>query len=135
LADYTADAVALLCYLVDGLPAESDRLFAEAEAGEIVIQAPGTALTESLYSVSRDKDVRGMTLTGTPEEARQALVVDGPISIAPFAGPEMAEYAVIADDYGIHDAVVVASHHTQDTEAVITTDGVIRDSDVRTVWD
>jgi hypothetical protein len=34
---YTADAVALLVYLVDALPKAADQVFAEAEAGETVI--------------------------------------------------------------------------------------------------
>ncbi len=37
---YTADAVSLLVYLVDALPGRVDQVFAEAEAGETVIQAP-----------------------------------------------------------------------------------------------
>jgi hypothetical protein len=49
---YTADAVSLLVYLVDALPQAADQAFAEAEAGETVIQAPSTALAEVLYSVS-----------------------------------------------------------------------------------
>lgn len=58
MATYTADAVSLLVSPVDALPRAADQAFAEAEAGETVIQAPSTALTEVLYSVSRDKDVR-----------------------------------------------------------------------------
>ncbi|WP_241991938.1 hypothetical protein [Halorubrum sp. ASP1] len=77
MATYTADTVSLLAYLVDALPHGADQVFAEAEAGETVIEAPSTALAEVLYSVSRDKDVRGITLTGTPEDARQALVENG----------------------------------------------------------
>lgn len=56
MAAYTADVVSLLIYLVDALPAEADRVFAEAEAGETVLEAPSTALAEVLYSVSRDRD-------------------------------------------------------------------------------
>ena len=51
---YTADAVSLLAYLVDSLPSRTDQIFAAAEAGEAVIQAPSTALGETLYSVSRE---------------------------------------------------------------------------------
>ena len=58
---YTADAVSLLVYLVDALPKRVDQVFAEAEAGETVIEAPSTAVAEVLYAVSRDKDVRGLT--------------------------------------------------------------------------
>lgn len=134
MTTYTADAVALLSYLVDALPERADRIFAEAEAGETVIQAPSTALAEVLYSVSRDKDVRGVTLAGTPEETRQALVGNGPISVAPVAEEELVEYARIVDEFTIHDALIVANHRAQETDAIITTDGTVHDAGVETIW-
>lgn len=134
MAVYTADAVSLLAYLVDALPREADRAFAEAEAGETVIQAPSTALAEVLYSVSRDKDVRGVTLTGTPEEARRALIGNGPLSVAPVDDDELAEYAEIVGDFSIHDALIVASHRARDTDAIITADGVIRSAGYEILW-
>lgn len=134
MATYTADAVSLLVYLVDALPERADRVFAEAEAGETVVQAPSTALAEVLYSVSRDKDVRGLTLTGTPEEARQALVETGPVSVAPVDDAALVEYAQVVDEFSIHDALVVASHRARDTDAIVTTDGVIDDAGYEAVW-
>ena len=135
MSTYTADAVSLLVYLVDALPGKADQIFAEAEAAKTVIQAPSTALAEVLYSVSRDKDIRGITLTGTPEDAQQALVRDGPIAIAPVDDAELVEYAQVVDEFSIHDALIVSSHRAQDTDAIITTDGVIRDAGYETVWD
>lgn len=135
MAKYTADAVALLAYLVDALPQHADQVFAEAEAGETVIQTPSTALAEVLYAVSRDKDVRGITLTGTPEDARQALIVNGPISIAPIDDEEIIEYAQVVNEFSIHDAFIVASHHVQDTDAVISSDSVIRKADIKIIWE
>ncbi len=131
---YTADAVALLVYLVDGLPERADRVFAQAEAGEAVIQAPSTALAEVFYAVSRDKDVRGVQLTGTPEDARQALVANGPIALAPIDDDELVEYASVVDAFSIHDALVVASHSARETDAVITSDRTIQDAGVETIW-
>lgn len=132
---YTADAVALLVYLVDGLPDHANRVFAEAEAGEAVIYTPGTALAEVLYAVSRDKDVRGVQLIGTPDDARQALLGNGPVSLASVGDAELREYAQLVDEYSIHDGVIVASHRTRGTDAIITTDSVIHDADIRTIWD
>ena len=131
---YTADAVALLIYLIDSLPERADRVFADAEAGETVIQAPSTALAEALYSVSRDKDVRGIALSGTPAEARQALVSNGPVSVAPIDDAELGEYAQVVDAFSIHDGLVVASHRARNTAAVITIDGAITDAGYETVW-
>ena len=135
MATYTADAVALLMYLVDSLPPRADQIFSEAEAGETLIQAPSTALAEILYAVSRDKNVRGVTLTGTPEKTRQALVGDGLVSLAPIDDDELVEFANVVDDFSIHDGMIVASHRVQETDAIITSDGEIRDSDIETVWD
>jgi len=135
MTTYTADAVSLLVYLVDALPQKADQAFAEGEAGETVIQAPSTALAEVLYSVSRDKDVRGVTLTGTPEDARQALVGNGPVSVAPVDDAEMIEYAQLVDEFSIHDGLVVASHRAQDTDAILTTDGAIHDAGYDTLWE
>ena len=135
VATYTADAVALLVYLVDSLPDRADRVFAEAEAGESVIQAPSTALAEVLYAVSRDKDVRGVQLAGTPEETRQALLSNGPVSSAPIGEEELAEYARVVDAFTIHDGLIVASHYANDTDAVITSDSIIADAGIATIWE
>jgi predicted nucleic acid-binding protein len=134
MTTYTADAVSLLAYLVDALPRTADRAFAEAEAGETVIQAPSTALAEVLYSVSRDKNVRGVTLAGTPEDARQALIENGPVSVAPVDESTLVEYAQIVDEFSIHDGLIVASHRARDTDAIITADGEINDSGYETLW-
>ena len=131
---FTADAVALLVYLVDALPRRADQLFAEAEAGETVIEAPSTALAEALYSVSRDKDVRGVTLSVSSEDARRALVSNGPIAVADMGDEEIAEYTQVVNEFSIHDGLVVASHRVAGTEAVITIDGVINEAGVDTVW-
>jgi predicted nucleic acid-binding protein len=134
MATYTADAVALLAYLVDALPERADRIFAEAEAGETVVQAPSKALAEVLYSVSRDKDVRGVTLEGTPGDTRQALVGNGPVSVAPVDDAELAEYAHVVASFSIHDGLIVASHRARDTDAIITTDATITDAGYETLW-
>lgn len=131
---YTADAVALLVYLVDSLPDRADRVFAEAEAGESVIQAPSTALAEVIYSVSRDTDVRGIQLVGSPEEAQQALLANGPVASAPVGEEELAQYAQVVDDFNIHDGFIVASHCARGTDAVITSDDTIQDAGVATIW-
>ena len=134
MAVYTADAVALLTYLVDALPGTADRAFAEAEAGETVLWAPSTALAEVLYAVSWDKDVRGVALTGTPAEARQALVEDGPVSLAPVDDADLVEYAALAGEFSIHDGLVVASHRARETDGILTADSAIRDAGYETVW-
>ena len=72
--------------------------------------------------------MRGGTLTGTPAEARQALVENGPISVAPVGDAELTEHAQVIDGFSVHDALIVASHRARDTEAVGTSNGVTRDA-------
>ncbi|MFW5934460.1 MAG: hypothetical protein ACOCQL_01270 [Halolamina sp.] len=76
-----------------------------------------------------------MTLTGAPEDARQALVGNGPVSLAPVDDSELVEYAQLVDEFSVHDGLIVASHRAQDTDAILTTDGVIRDAGYETVGD
>mgnify|MGYP000202700909 CR=1 FL=1 len=135
MKSYTADAVSMLVYLVDALTKEADRIFAEAEAGEAVIQAPSTALAEVLYSVGHDKSVRGVSLTGTPEDARRALVENGPVSVAPVDDAELIEYAQVESEFSIHDGLIIASHRARETDAIITTDSVIADADYPIIWE
>lgn len=135
MATYTADAVALLVYLVDALPAAADRAFSEAEAGESTIQAPSTAVAEVLYSVSRDKDVRGVQLSGAPDDARRALVENGLVTVASVGDETLVEYVGHLEDFSIHDGLVVASHRAQGTDAVITTDEAFQSAGVETIWD
>jgi predicted nucleic acid-binding protein len=110
-------------------------VFADAEAGEAVVQAPSTALAETLYAVSRDKDVRGVSLSGTAEQAREALVGSGPISVAPVDETALTEYAQLVAEFSIHDGLVVASHRAEGTEGILTSDGVIADAGYDTYWE
>jgi predicted nucleic acid-binding protein len=75
-----------------------------------------------------------VTLTGTPEAARQALVGNGPVSVAPVADEELIRYVRVVDAFNIYDALIVASHQAQGTDAIITTDGVIQETGFETVW-
>lgn len=134
MVTYTADAVSLLVYLVDALPHAADQAFAEAESGETVMQAPSTALSEVLYSVSRDKDVRGVTLSGTPDDTYRELVDNGPVSVAPVEATVLGEYTRLVEAFSIHNGLIVASHRAQGTDAIVTTDGVIADAGYETVW-
>lgn len=134
MATYTADAVSVLLYLVDALPKTADQIYSEAEAGEIHIQAPSTALAEVFYNVSRDKTVRGETIEATPEQTRQVLLSNGPLTVSPVGANALEEYTNIISEFSIHDALVVADHYAQDTEAIITSDRRIRDSNAETVW-
>jgi hypothetical protein len=46
----------------------------------------------------------------------------------------MVEYAQVGDEFSVHDGLVVASHRAQETDAILTTDGAIREAGYEAVW-
>ncbi|MDZ7731685.1 MAG: hypothetical protein U5K37_13440 [Natrialbaceae archaeon] len=131
---YTADAVSMLCYLVDALPPAADAVYTDAELGNCRIEAPSTAVAEVLYAVARDREVRGVRLTGTPAETSDVLLSSGAVSLAPIDAAALEEYADVAETFSIHDGMIVASHRARGTDAIITSDGAIREFGLETVW-
>jgi hypothetical protein len=133
MTTYTADAVALLRYLVDELPDRSDEIFTRAEQGIDVVRAPDTQLAEALYQVAHGGVVAGIELQGSPEETFQRLVTSGPIQVATIGETELAVFASIADLYTMHDALLVAAHRGTNSEAIISNDREFAEADV--IWD
>jgi predicted HNH restriction endonuclease len=54
--------------------------------------------------------------------------------LASIEDAELTEYALVIDELSIHDTLIVASHKTRETDAIITSDGVIADAGYETVW-
>lgn len=131
---YTADTNALLAYLADVLPADAEELFARAERGTAVIEAPAVSFGETFYRLHQGTNVSGVDLTLGPEGAWRALALDGPVNVADLETAGTAELATTAGAYSLHDAMIVAVHHARDTDGIITRDPDFRDSDVPTVW-
>lgn len=132
---YTVDAVAALRYLVDALPARADELFDRAEAGDVLLQLPPVALAETLYIVAHKDEIKGHALNHNPAAAREKLVTTGPLTVVEFGNVDFPAFIDSLDSLTLHDAMIVASHRTQETDAVITTDGEMTDLGVTAVWD
>lgn len=130
---YTVDAVAALRYLVDALPDRADELFARAEAGNVLLQIPSIALAETLYVVAHSDEIKGRALNHAPGDARERLVTTGPLTVVESGNADFSAFIEALDSLTLHDAMVVASHRTQDTDAIVTTDGEMADIDVETV--
>ena len=116
-------------------PERANELFARAEAGETVIHAPSTAVAETLYAVSRDMDVRGTRFTVGPDEVYRALFTNGPLSLVAPDEDELAALSTVVDAFSIYDAIVVASHRARETDAIVTNDAVIGETDFPTIWE
>jgi hypothetical protein len=63
------------------------------------------------------------------------VVDNGPVSVEPVDDPELVEYAQVVDEFSIHDAMIVACHRAHETDAIVTTDGVITDAGYETIWE
>lgn len=132
---YTVDAVAALRYLVDVLPAGADRVFERAEAGTVILQIPPIALAETLYIVEHKTEITGRRMDRDAAAAREKLVTTGPLTVVEFGNADVTALLELLDSLSLHDAMIVASHSTQETEAVVTSDGEIAAYGVDTVWE
>lgn len=132
---YTVDAVGALRYLVDALPARADELFDRAEAGDVLLQIPPIALAETLYIVVHKNKIKGHALNHDSADAREKLVTTGPLTVVEFGNVDFPAFINSLNSLTLHDAMIVASHRTQDTDAIITPDGEMADLGVAVVWD
>lgn len=132
---YTTDAVGLLRYLVDELGSEADRLYALAERSEAVIELPAVAAAETLYRIQKGHPSKGTTLPGTAADVAAGLGSFLPVTLVETTAADLEHVARSRGTFSLHDSMVVASHRSRDTEAVITTDTDIQDHGVPVVWD
>jgi predicted nucleic acid-binding protein len=132
---YTADAVSLLRYLVDQLPSTAGELFTRAEQGIDSIETPDVALAEVLTAVGNTREVGGITLEMTPQQALQELVTNGPIEVASIGEHELTVFASELDRYSMHDGLIAATHRVRGTDAIISKDPVFENTGIETVWD
>lgn len=123
----------MLRYLVDALPPAADAAYERAEAGIDVIRAPDVQLADVLYQIARGGVVAEVELRGSPTNALSALVDEGPVDLAAIGVEEMGAYGSIADQYSIHDGLLVASHRVSGTDAIISKDQAF--AGLETVWD
>lgn len=123
----------MLWYLVDALPASADEAYSRAEAGIDVIRAPDVQIAGVLYQISRGGVVAGVELQGPPTNALAGLVDDGPIDVAVISEPELGAYGSFADQYSMHDGLLVANHRVSGTDAIISTDEAF--TGLETVWE
>lgn len=133
MATYLVDAVALLRYLVDELPAGADEVFTRAERGVDVLRAPDVQVAETLYQVANGGEVAGVQLQGDPRETLRRLVTNGPVEVASIGEHELAVFASDVGLYTMHDGLLAATHRVQNTTAIVTNDEELAGEE--TVWD
>lgn len=129
---YTVDGVAMARYLVDGLPAAADEVFARAERGMDVLEAPSVAVGEAIWTAVNEGNIAGVEVDPTPNAVLRGLVNDGPVRVAPADEQDLAVCGSLVDQHTLHDALLIANHRVRGTEAIVTNDeGFVGDE---TVW-
>ncbi|WP_139203458.1 hypothetical protein [Halorientalis persicus] len=119
---------------MDELGSEADRLYALAEQSEIVIELPAIAAAETLYRVQKGHPAKGVELPGAPDDIVAGLRSFLPVSVVETTVDDLQYVAGSRGTFSLHDAMIVASYRTRETEAVITTDTDIDEQGVPVVW-
>jgi len=132
---FTADAVAVLGYLADKLPRRSNDIFEQAENELVRIQVPEIAVGEVIYTILKGKEIFGVSvpvkkisvLLDVLEATRNMFIVN--LSIDGWR--EVIEI----DLPDLHDRMIVATHLTTDSQALLTDDDKIgKLKEVEVIW-
>lgn len=129
---YTVDAVAMSRYLVDQLPSTADEIFARAEGGVDVLEAPALTVAEAVWTATQKESIAGVTVETTPNAVLRGLVIDGPLTVAPTDQQDLAVFGSLLDHHTLHDALLIANHRVRGTDAVVTNDAAFEGES--TVW-
>jgi len=131
---FTADAVVVLSYLADKLPHKSDEIFRLAEDGLVRIQVPEIAVGEIIYTILKGREVFGISI---PKENILSLLdvleTSKNIFIVNLTIDGWREVMRI-DLPDLHDRMIVATHVTTDSQALLTDDEEIRELNVEVIW-
>ena len=132
---FTADAVAVLSYLADKLPPKSNEIFKQAENELVRIQVPEIAVGEVIYTILKGKEVFGVSvplkkisvLLDVLEASKNMFIVN--LSINGW------RKVIEIDLPDLHDRMIVATHLTTDSQALLTDDDKIGElKGVEVIW-
>lgn len=120
---------------MDRLPPRADEVFENTLAGEAVLELPAVAAAEAAYVANTRDDIAGRPFRGAPGDVVDVLEADGPIVLDPIDLDVVTEMLSWQEEFPrqLHDAMIVASHVVNETEAVITSDSLIA-AQVPTIW-
>lgn len=140
MKSYTVDSVALLHYLLDILPEQAQAVVEKAEDGDANLELPPIVLAETSYILNERDEIRGKSVrdVSIPEDVRSVLTTierESPIELVQTEYDELRRVATRMNEFSIHDALIVASHESRNTEAILTKDGTLADSDAPIVWE
>ncbi|MBE9593420.1 MAG: PIN domain-containing protein, partial [Proteobacteria bacterium] len=129
------DAVAVLAYLADKLPHKSNDIFKQAENELVRIQVPEIAVGEVIYTILKGKEVFGVSVPvkkilaflDVLEASKNMSIVN--LSITGW------RKVIEIDLPDLHDRMIVATHLTTDSQALLTDDDKIGElKGVEVIW-
>ncbi len=132
---FTADAVAVLSYLADKLPPKSNEIFKQAENELVRIQVPEIAVGEVICTILKGKEVFGVSvplkkislLLDVLEASKNMFIVN--LSINGW------RKVIEIDLPDLHDRMIVATHLTTASQALLTDDDKIGElKGVEVIW-
>ena len=129
----TVDAVAMARYLVDRLPSGADEVFARAERGVDVLEAPTITVSEAIWTAVNKGTIANTDVETTPNAVLRGLVNDGPVRVAPTDEQDLAVFGSLIEHFTLHAALLVANHRVRGTEAIVSNDPEF--STESTVWE
>lgn len=132
---YTVDASALIYFAVGRLPDPAIEAFRAAVDGEVTLELPVIAAVEAMYVIDRRDSVQNTEIPIGAEEALAAFE-SLPVTVVDTTHADASKSLDQLDAFPaqMHDALIVASHETRDTDAIVTSDDAMAEQ-VPTVWD
>jgi len=132
---YTADTMALLCYLADKLPQKADEVFKRAEDEEALLLVPSIVVGEAIFTLLKGKEVFGVKIP--LEKLAVFLDVLETSRTIQLANLTIKGWRLIPSINlpELHDRIVVSTFLTSDSKAILTDDEEIQNlAGVKTIW-
>lgn len=132
---FTLDVEAILVYAVGQLPDDADAACRDVTTGQAVAEAPAIAVAESVYMAEKTPDIAGKQLTRPAADIPDMVQTEIGARIVGLDYAQLKRMASLLADFPsqIHDAMIIASHEVQQTDAIVTSDEQI-DDHAPTVW-
>jgi predicted nucleic acid-binding protein len=127
--------VAVLAYLADKLPHKFNDIFKQAENELVRIQVPEIAVGEVIYTILKGKEVFGVSVPvkkilaflDVLEASKNMSIVN--LSITGW------RKVIKIDLPDLHDRMIVATHLTTDSQALVTDDDkIVKLNGVEVIW-
>jgi predicted nucleic acid-binding protein len=130
---YTVDTIAFLAFIVDALPPHANAIFQKAENDEITLILPSIAIGEIIYTILKKKKVFGNVIPLEKISTIFEIIRDSESISLTDMNLECWQNLLTLDIPELHDRMVVATHLTYKSKAILTNDLEIA-AVTQTIW-